>query len=220
MKRNHILLFTLCNALLLLAACRNGDDETATNKSRELTKEALTRHEPVIVSIDEFKKTTHGIYYAECKLFLCSDSLGKVCFWDRFDHPTFDMEKGEYYHDLDGNSCQLLRFFESDGSCYMPRIPGYTYERPAYRFYWCYDEEDGTFGTSTIPITADSFRGERLLMDVTTKYMIVKVNSPIRPSNHATYTLIAYLAVDENEAARRWYPDADDADKDLSETTP
>ena len=224
MKRYFSLLI-LIGTLFILAACTYENDLQLNDEDLEPNTESLSRSVPQNISLKQLETLTKRTYYAESKTYLCSDSLGKVCFWDANDNPTFDKELGYYERDFAGVGKRLYEFKKGYGTCYHPRNPEdmemshLDTRRYAYKFYWWYDEKDGSFTTSIKPIDTNSKqRGRSMLMEITDKYMIIRIDYPVHPSRHASYSLKVYKAIHDKEAAEKWwYTDAPDADKELGE---
>jgi len=206
MKKRYLIYFGL---FLVLTAC---EKEPETNENEWVPYvpwkpdyESFTHLvKPLLISKGEFLKKTANTYYHDNSYYVCSDSLGKVVFWN-VDGEPFGLESlpdsffvsPEVVHPGQQN---LHKFKKDCSSVYRRRMPGHELadtgyyvetekgrihckERFAYKGYWCYDEADGTFALSWHTFTLDDAKKTMFdwneinagqLMALTEKYMIVR----------------------------------------------
>jgi len=210
-----IIVFAL---MLICASCTQEDDfvprDHLEGNWESPSYEEITAKTPIHISKRDLLKLTNNAYFTQELAFQCSDSLGKVCFWDGADTPTFNMNEGSFSHGVVGFPAiyPLFRFCKNYAHRYE-RIPlfGNPPEIKARKLYWGYDAKTGTMIWGHIPIDQFDQSEESFLLGLTERYMIIKTNHAIA-SKHATHTIYVYRAMGEKEAAKRWYIYSEDAE--------
>ena len=231
--RRNLTLTIFCGLFLMLVACE--EEGTSHSDTQQLT-------------LREFLEKTANTYYLDSKSYICSDSLGKVCFWDEDGEPFYGIDSftdipDTLLHKYGQPGGRLLYKFNKDYcNVYRQKSLEYDYSGPTYypemtRFawkqYWCYDETDGTFGISYRSVTADDVRKVMwewneirtgTLMEITEKYMTVKfcpasIPSWVKkPNASQTYSLTVFRVVKDEEATQWWCVDAPDANIEMGGT--
>lgn len=238
MKKTFQLCFTVLCMGLLLTSCSKDEkeqeffeDEFGLTHGRsafsedddwELTCENLAQLRPLLISRKEIAKRAENVYYVGEFLYQCSDSLGKTCFWNCLNEPSFDFLEGEWYSPMVGHECtEMFRLEEECGYHYTEKFylsgekPDPETSRPR-QFHWTYDEESGYFCLGSMNLINEM----GTLIMANSKYIILKKDKPIYPISrpvypsktglptNATYTIVIYKAIKKSSADKYWYTEA------------
>ena len=223
MKNSYLLLLFI--PLLALSCNKNEiseEDFSFEDEDWELTPENLAQLKPLLISRRELVKRTKNSYFLGDNLYQCSDSLGKTCFWNCLNEPSFDFLEGEWYSPMSGHECtEMFRLEEECGYHYTRKFylsgtkPDPEKSRPR-KTYWTYDEESGYFRLGSMNLVNEM----GTLMMANSKYLILKKNKPIFPLSYptppeakrvptnATYTIVIYKAIKKSSADKNWYTEA------------
>lgn len=213
------------SSILLLAACGKNNEEGNgffENEDWELTCENLAKLKPLHISRDEIVKRTGDNYFVGPSLYQCSDSLGKVCFWNCLNESSFSFSEGEWYFPLAGHEqTEMYRLEEECGYLYkMKSLLSGTKNDPEKsqprKIRWRYEENSGEFAFAYM--NAKTEMGT--LMQINKDYIVLKQDQPIFPFSHptppeaervptnATYTILIYHAMEKSQADKYWYTEA------------
>ena len=242
MKKTIQLCLTVLCMGLLLTSCGKDEKEQeffedefglthgrsafSENDDWELTCENLAQLKPLLISRKEIAKRAENVYYVGELLYQCSDSLGKVCFWNCLNEPSFDFIKGEYYSPLLGHECtEMFRLEEEYGyhytlKRYLSGIESKPEESRPLKIFWSYDENSGEFFLHSRDLITEL----GTLVQLNKDYLILRRDEPIYPISrpvypnkegvptNATYTLMIYHAVEKTEADNWWFTEANYTD--------
>ena len=211
--------------VLILAACGKDDREedfSFENEDWELTCENLAKLKPQHISRVEIVKRAGDNYFVGPSLYQCSDSLGKLCFWNCLNESSFSFSEGEWYFPLAGHEqTEMYRLEEECGYLYkLKSLLSGTKNDPEKsqprKIRWRYEENSGEFAFAYM--NAKTEMGP--LMLVNKDYIVLKQDQPIFPLSHptppeaervatnATYTILIYHAMERSQADKYWYTEA------------
>lgn len=217
-------LYALCSILLLVSCGKDNKEEDFSfeDENWERTCENIAQLKPLLISRKELVKRTGDHYFVGPSLYQCSDSLGKVCFWNCLNEPSFSFTEGEWYYPLTGHEqTEMYRLEEEFGYLYKMKalLSGTKNDleqsRPR-KTRWRYDENSGEFSFAYMNAITET----GTLMMVNSKYLILKKDKPIYTISHpiypsktgiptnATYTIIIYHAMEKSQADKYWYTEA------------
>lgn len=220
MKKNNIFSSVSFVLLAMLASC---EKEDTVNDECSLFP---TRSETDIIPASEVEKYITGNYYHEDCTFSCSDSLGRVCYWNEAGKPTFEIPKMEskynkrmasdryisdvFLHKFDKEN-QVARYART-----RPDLDDFPYR--AVKNWWYYVENTGHFLIAMEPIIDPQSVAEEYkdsiprLVGVDEEHFILRTEGGDAEFSHghSTYELHVYTAVrDTVGISKDWYVDAE-----------
>lgn len=225
-NKSLVLLIINCLFVFSFTSCGNNDYDGTDDSEAfppmdncwQLTCENLAQLKPLLIPKKEFVKRVGDIYFVEKGLYQCSDSLGKTCFWNCSNEPSFDLVKGEFYSPILGHDySELFRLDERNGYRYTQKrhLSGLESDpeksRPR-KINWDYDEKSGEFQITPQYATID-VRERWTLLQLNRIYLILKKDEPMFPSFdyisiNATYTIKVYSAINKSDADKYWFTEA------------
>lgn len=183
------------------------------------TEFTATRFTPTHLTKSQILKYTDDTYYKEWKYFICTDSLGKDCFWSYNGDCTFDPAVYENDKEYSWNTQNIMG---RNGTLFMIHkdyIANYTSrlnpnaDIKAVKLYWAYDEKTGSFEYNFFPFV-DNYQyrqNPRKLISLDSEYIVIREPRPVEwrcPEDR--YGYIVYKAWHDKEAVGKYYfTDAD-----------